>query len=82
MADLRQGIVLILKECLDLPRSEVIEIQEHARRLLVSIEAGDSPDALRIKVARIQMALGDVVNDASCRDVVARARAVVAKNSN
>ncbi len=45
MADLRQRIVLILKECLDLPRSEVTEIQEHAQRFLASIEAGDSPDA-------------------------------------
>ncbi len=82
MADLRQGIVLILKECLDLPRSGVTEIREHAQRFLVSIEAGDSPDALRMQVARIQMAFGDVVNDAACRHVVARARALVAKNSN
>ena len=82
MADLKQGIVLILKKCLDLPRGGLTEIQEHGQRFLASIEAGDSPDALRMQVARIQMALGDVVNDTACRDVVARARALVPKNSN
>jgi hypothetical protein len=64
MADLRQGIVIILRECLDLPRNGVTEIQEHAQRFLASIKAGDSPDALRMQAARIQMALGDVVDDA------------------
>ena len=82
MADLRQGIVIILRECLDLPRNGVTEIQEHAQRFLASIKAGDSPDTLRMQAARIQMALGDVVDDAACRDVVARPRALVAKNSN
>lgn len=82
MADLRQGVVIILRECLDLPRNRVTEIQKHAGHFLASIKAGDSPDALRMQVAKIQMALGDVVNDVACRGVVARACALVAKNSN
>jgi hypothetical protein len=82
MADLRQGIVIIFRECLDLPRNGVTEIQEHAQRFLASIRAGDSSDALRMQVAGIQMALGNVANDAACRDVVARARSLVAKKSN
>ena len=82
MADLRQGIVIILRECLDLPRDRVTEIQEHAARLLASIKTGQTPDALRMHVAKIQMALGDVVNDVACGGVVARARALVANNSN
>ena len=81
MADLRRGIVIILREYLDLPRNGVTEIQEHAQRFRASIKAGDSPDALRMQAARIQMALGDVVDDAACGDVGARARAL-AKNAS
>ena len=82
MTDLRQGIVIILGECLDLPRNRVTEIQEHAGHFLASIKAGASTDALRMQVAKIQMTLGDVVNHVACRGVVARACALVAKKSN
>ena len=81
MADLKSGIAVILKVCLELPRSRETEIQEHAARLLASIKAGDSIDALRMQVAKIQMALGDPINDAACREAVAHTRALVAKNS-
>lgn len=82
MTDLGPGIAAILKVCLDLPRSRDSEIREHADRLLASIEAGESPESLRMQVAKIQMALGDAINDPACQDVVAQVCALAAKHSS
>jgi hypothetical protein len=73
---------VILRLCLEIPRARESGILPYAVRLQTSIRAGESPEALRMQVAKIQMALGGVVNDAICREAVKRASKLVAINSN
>ena len=82
MSDLSQRLSAFLTECLRLPHSRESEIQNHADRILASIKAGASTDALRKQVAKIQLALANVVKDADCGNAVMRARALVARDSN
>ena len=82
MTDITAQLVLVLTDCLRLPRKREGEIHNHAVRLLARIKAGSSSDALRKEVARIQVALGKTVNDADCMNAVMRARALVARDSH
>jgi hypothetical protein len=74
--------MVILTDCLRLSSNQENEIRSHAVRLLASVKAGSSSDALRKKVARIQMVLGKTVNDADCMNAVMRARALVTRDSH
>jgi hypothetical protein len=82
MTDITAQIVLVLTDCLRLPSKREGEIHNYAVRLLASIKAGSSSDALRKQVVRIQVALGKTVNDADCMNAVMRARALVARDSH
>lgn len=77
MTDITADLIVILTDCLRLSSNREGELRSHAARLLASIKAGSSTDALRKQVARIQTVFGKTVNDADCMNAVMRARALV-----
>ena len=85
-AKLVQGIVVILRGCLDhitLSSSTSDDVlRPHATLLFKRIRASESEPALRKTVWDIQGALGLATNDYRCRDIVSRASALVKDNSN
>jgi hypothetical protein len=82
-AALTRGIIVILRECLELsPTIKDAELAADAGRLLAQIKAGESEMAIRAEVAKIQQRLSQLVNDDTCKEVASLVRKLVVKNSN
>jgi hypothetical protein len=81
ITDITADLIVILTECLRLSRNRGDQLRSHAARLLASMKAGSSTDALKKQVARTQTVFGKTVNDADCMNAVMRARALVSRDS-
>jgi hypothetical protein len=79
---LTRGVVVILRDCLELSSKQDDELSDRAQKLLTSIRSGESEAALRMQVANIQLELAGFVDDGACKEAVERARKLVRENSN